>query len=74
VRTSKPLLITMTANPAEKLLQINFNSDSLDICGDLAQDLFATHLRIGEVDAQDVRFPIEMRRLTDILSNIEQQN
>jgi hypothetical protein len=46
----------------------------MELCGDLAQDLFVMNLRQIEVETQDCRFPGEMTRLGELLSQIEQHN
>jgi len=63
IRTSKPLLLRATST--SDLLQLTLSSDSLELCGDCAQDLFV-HLSTGECEPQDATFPLEMRRLADI--------
>ena len=53
---------------------MTFQTDSLEQAGDLAQDLFVHHLKLTELDCQDARFPAEMSRLNEIVSQIEQHN
>lgn len=46
----------------------------MEICGDLAQDLFVANLKQVEVETQDCRFPGEMARLGEILAQIDLHN
>ena len=72
VRTSKPLLMTFMIQ--DNSAQITISSDSMELCGDLAQDMFVTNLKQIEVETQDCRFPGEMARLGELLAQIEQHN
>jgi hypothetical protein len=72
VRNSKPLLMTFMIQ--DNSAQITISSDSMELCGDLAQDLFVTNLKQVEVETQDCRFPDEMTRLGELLAQIEQHN
>ena len=47
---------------------MTFQTDSLELAGDLAQDLFVSSLKTSEIDCQDARFPAEMHRLSEIVS------
>jgi Bardet-Biedl syndrome 2 protein len=69
IRTSKPLLLR--ASSTSDLLQLSLSSDSLELCGDLSQDLFA-HLSTSECEPHDATFPPEMLRLASITAQIEQ--
>lgn len=46
----------------------------MEICGDLAQDLFVANLKQVEVETQDCRFPAEMARLGELLAQIDSHN
>lgn len=48
VRSSKPLHMTFMIQDTSA--QITLSSDSMELCGDLAQDLFVTHLKQLEVE------------------------
>jgi hypothetical protein len=50
---------------------VTFQTDSLELAGDLAQDLFSATLKLTDLDCQDARFPPEMQRLKEIVAQIE---
>eukprot|EP00347_Sterkiella_histriomuscorum_P000293 403376439 len=70
-RSSLSLIISAIMSGAG--LQITFQCDSMETCGDLVQDLCLNHLKISELEST-CQFPIEMQKLQEILSRIEESN
>ena len=56
------------------LLQLSFRTDSLELAGDLVQDLFGSFLKLADCAPDPASFPSEMSRLRELLGHIEQHN
>lgn len=71
IRSSKPILLSAIDGGAG--LQFTIQADSIELCGDIVQDLFGRELQMSNLEAEG-SFPPEMARLSEILQNIEQHN
>jgi hypothetical protein len=71
VRTTKPVLLTFNARGYG--LQLNLQMDSMELAGDLVQDLFGRYLKAPEIDCE-CTFPGEMARLGELVTLIDQHN
>jgi len=71
IRSSKPILLNAIEGGAG--LQLTIQADSIELCGDIVQDLFGRELELPNLEAEG-SFPTEMSRLSEILQHVEQHN